>query len=225
MRRGLILLGLTGSIGMGKSAAAAMLRAQGLPVYDADAAVHAMLARGGEAVAAVAAAFPGTTGDGAVDRPALAKRVFADKAALRQLEAIVHPRLGKAERRVLALAAARRQGIVVLDVPLLFETGGARRCDVTVAVWAPARVQSSRVLKRPGMSAERLAQVRANQMTTAEKRKRATFAVPTGLGRRPTWQRLKAIVRRLRAGAPNRPALLRAAGSRTRRRTRLAKKR
>jgi dephospho-CoA kinase len=216
MKRGLVLLGLTGSIGMGKSTAAAMLKALGLPVYDADAAVHHMLAANGQAVAAIEAAFPGTLVNGAISRPELGKRVFADKAALRRLEAIIHPRLRQTERRLLARAAASRKPIVVLDVPLLFETGGARRCDATITVWAPARVQARRVLGRPGMSPERLAQVRGHQMPDAEKLKRSTFAVPTGLGRRPTWRHLKAIVRRLKSPGAERQALFRAARRRAR---------
>jgi dephospho-CoA kinase len=196
--RGLVVIGLTGSIGMGKSTAAEMLREMGIPVFDADAEVHRMMARGGEAVAAVEAAFPGVTAEGAVDRGRLGARVFGDAEALRRLERILHPRVGAAERRFLACAAMRRAGLVVRDVPLLFETGGDRRCDHTLVVSAPAHVQAARVLARPGMTAERLAQIRAKQMPDAEKRRRADFVVPTGLGKRFTRDRLRDIVRRIR---------------------------
>jgi dephospho-CoA kinase len=198
VRRPVFVIGLTGSIGMGKSTAAAMLRRSGLPVFDADATVHRMMARGGSAVAAVEEAFPGTVKDGAVDRAELGKRVFGDTAKLRQLERIIHPRVGRAERAFLARVARRRLPMAVRDVPLLFETGGEKRCDATIVVSAPPHVQASRVLARPGMTAERLAQVLAKQMPDAQKRQRADYVVPTGMGRRVTWEALGAVLRDLR---------------------------
>lgn len=198
MKRGLVVIGLTGSIGMGKSTAARMLREMGIPVFDADAEVHRMMARGGGAVAAVDSAFPGVVVDGAVDRAKLGARVFGDAAALKRLERILHPRVGEAERRFLARAAMQRAGMVVRDVPLLFETGGDRRCDHTIVVSAPEHIQAARVLSRPGMTRERLAQVRAKQMPDAEKRRRADFVVPTGLDKRFTRNRLRDIVRTIR---------------------------
>lgn len=194
----MVVLGLTGSIGMGKSTAAAMLRRMGIPVHDADAAVHRLLAKGGAAVPAIAAAFPGVVENGAVDRAALGAAVFKDPAALRRLEAIVHPLVRRAEREF--LRRARRQGrrLVVLDIPLLFETGGERRCDAVAVVSAPAFLQAQRVLKRPGMTGERLSAVRASQMADADKRRRADAVIPTGLGRRPTLRALTRLVERYR---------------------------
>jgi len=192
------ILGLTGSIGMGKSTAARMLRRLGVPVHDADATVHRLMGVGGAAVPMIAAAFPGTVVDGAVDRAALGRHVFADPAALRRLEAILHPMVRAAERRFLARQARRGARLVVLDIPLLFETGGARRCDAVAVVTAPAFLQAQRVLKRPGMSRARLAAVRAQQMPDAEKRKRADFIIPTGTGMAPALRRLAAIVTLMR---------------------------
>jgi dephospho-CoA kinase len=190
------ILGLTGSVGMGKSTAAAMLRKMGVPVFDADAAVHAFLAPGGSAAAAVAQAFPGVAlADGGIDRRALGARVFGDRVALGRLEAILHPRVGEAERRFLRRARAERRRLAVLDVPLLFESGGYRRCDAVVVVWAPPMIQRERVLKRPGMTEARLAFIRAAQTSDREKRRRADFLVPSGLGRALTWRRLGAAVR------------------------------
>ncbi|MYE00279.1 MAG: dephospho-CoA kinase [Alphaproteobacteria bacterium] len=181
---------------MGKSTAAAMLREAGLPVFDADAEVHRMMAAGGAAVARIDAAFPGTVCEGAVNRRALGDLVFADTEALRRLERIVHPLVGRAERAFLRRAARERRRAVVRDVPLLFETGGEKRCDWTVVVSAPAHVQAARVLARPGVTRELLESVRAKQTPDAEKRKRANVVVPTGAGRRLTRDRLKAMLRR-----------------------------
>ena len=189
------VIGLTGSIGMGKSTAAAMLRAAGLPVFDADAEVHRMMAPGGAAVAPIEAAFPGTVCEGAVNRRALGDLVFADTEALRRLERIVHPLVGRAERAFLRRAARERRRAVVRDVPLLFETGGEKRCDWTVVVSAPAHIQAARVLARPGVTRELLESVRAKQTPDAEKRKRADVVVPTGAGRRLTRDRLNAMLR------------------------------
>ncbi len=189
------VLGLTGSIGMGNSAAARALRRLGVPVHDADAAVHRLLGPGGGAVAAVAWAFPGVVADGAVDRAALGRRVFNNPAALAQLEAILHPLVQRSEQRFLRGALARREPVAVLDIPLLFEIGGERRCDAVIVVSAPRFVQEARVLRRKGMTAARLLAVRARQMPDAEKRRRADFVVPTGLDKRATLRRLAAIVR------------------------------
>lgn len=198
MRRSVFVIGLTGSIGMGKSTAAAMLREMGLPIFDADATVHSLMAKGGSAVAAVEEAFPGVVIDGAVSRPELGKRVFGDSEALRRLERILHPRVGQAERAFLARVARQRQRYAVRDVPLLFETGGEKRCDVTMVVSAPAHIQRARVLARPGMTEERLQQVLSKQMPDAQKRRRADYVVPSGLGRRVTRDALAAILRDIR---------------------------
>ncbi len=193
------VIGLTGSIGMGKTTAAAMLREAGLPVFDADAEVHRMMAPGGAAVAAIDAAFPGTVSEGAVNRRALGDLVFADTGALRRLERIVHPLVGRAERGFLRRAARERRRAVVRDVPLLFETGGEKRCDWTVVVSAPAHIQAARVLARPGVTRALLDSVRAKQTPDAVKRKRADVVVPTGAGLRLTRDRLNAMLR-LRLG-------------------------
>lgn len=196
----MIILGLTGSIGMGKSTAAAMLRRLGVPVHDADATVHRLLAKGGAAVAPIAAAFPGVVQDGAVDRAALGAEVFRDKAALRRLEAIVHPLVRRAEIAFLQRMRRRRMPLVVLDIPLLFETGGQTRCDAVAVVSAPAFLQAQRVLRRPGMTPERLAAVRKAQMPDTEKRRRATAVVATGLGKRPALRALVGLASSLRLG-------------------------
>jgi dephospho-CoA kinase len=193
----MIVIGLTGSIGMGKSTAAAMLRRLGVPVHDSDAAVHRLIGRGGRAVARIEKAFPGVVKDGAVDRAALGARVFGDAAALKRLEAILHPMVAGEKGRFLRLWASRRCKAVALDVPLLFETKGDRQCDVTILVSAPAFIQANRVLRRPGMTRARLDEIRARQMPEAEKRRRASFIVPTGLGHRLTLRRLTEIVQQV----------------------------
>jgi dephospho-CoA kinase len=198
------IIGLTGSIGMGKSTAAAMFRRLGVPVHDADAAVHRLLGRGGAAVPLVEAAFPGVAEDGAVNRAALGARVFNDKAALKRLEAILHPLVRRESARFIARQRTRGQDLVVLDIPLLFETGGEERCDATVVVSAPSFLQRARVLRRPGMTEARFAQVLKQQMPDREKRRRADFVVETGLGKRYTLCRLAKIVSILRSNARNR---------------------
>jgi dephospho-CoA kinase len=197
------LLGLTGSIAMGKSTAAATFRALGVPVFDADAAVHRLLAPKGAAVAEVSAAFPACMRDGAIDRRALGRVAFADPAALAKLEAILHPRVRAAERRFLARCAAARRPLVVLDIPLLFETAGERLVDAVAVASAPPFVQAQRVLGRAGMTPERLAAIRARQMPDAEKRRKADFVIPTGLERRHAVASIVALVDRLR-GRPGR---------------------
>ena len=195
----MIVLGLTGSVGMGKSTAAAMLRRLGVPVHDADATVHRLMAPGGAAVAAVAKAFPDTRRkDGGIDRVALGRRVFADAKALQRLERTLHPLVRQSQQRFLDAARARREPLVVLDVPLLFETGGKARWDKVLVVSAPAAVQRARVMARPGMTEARFRAILAKQMPDAEKRRRADYVVPSGLGRALTYRRLKRILRELR---------------------------
>jgi len=194
----MIVIGLTGSIGMGKSTAAAMFRRLGVPVQDSDAAVHAMFAKGGAAVEAVGQAFPGVVKAGAVDRAALGKLVYGDPTALKRLEAIVHPLVGKARDAFLAEMRARREPVVVLDIPLLFEAKLDRLCDATVVVSAPRFLQEARVLSRPGMTRERFERILGQQMSDAEKRRRADFVVATGVGRGHSLNRLRDIVRVLR---------------------------
>lgn len=201
----MIVLGLTGSIGMGKSTAAAMLRRMRVPLFDADQVVHRLLAPGGAAVAAVEAAFPGVrTEDGGIDRGVLGRRVFGNPEALSRLERILHPMVADHERRFLARTRARRARLAVLDIPLLFESRGARRCDYVVVVSAPALLQQQRVMRRPGMTEARFAAILKQQMPDAEKRRLADFVVPTGLDRKMSLQRLRAIVRLLRSGGRNR---------------------
>jgi len=196
----MLVLGLTGSIGMGKSTAAAMLRRLGLPVHDADAAVHRLMNKGGAAVGAVEAAFPGVVAEGAVDRRRLGARVLDDDAAMKRLEAILHPLVRAEARAFLARQARLRRPLVVLDIPLLFETGGEQLCDAVVVVTAPATTQRARVLRRPGMTEEKMRAVLARQMPDAEKRARADFVVQTGLGKRHTLRQLAAIVTLLKSG-------------------------
>jgi len=176
----MFILGLTGSLGMGKSTTAKMFAEEGVPVHDADAAVHRLY--DGEATPAIEAAFPGTTAGGKVDREALAKRVLGDAAAIKRLEQIVHPLVGAASARFLAEAERNGAPVAVLDVPLLFETGGDKRCDAVVVVSAPVDVQRTRAFERPGMSEEKLSAILAKQMPDAEKRARADFVVDTSQG-------------------------------------------
>ena len=199
----MIVLGLTGSIGMGKSTAAMTLRRLGVPLFDADRMVHRLLAPGGAAVEPVAAAFPGVrAANGGIDRGLLGQRVFSDPAALFRLERIIHPMVEAGERRFLGLCRGRRAPIVALDIPLLFESGSERRCDYVVVVSAPGLIQRQRVLGRPGVSEGRLAAILKNQMPDRTKRERADFVVSTGLSRNLSRRRLRAIVRSLRAGRP-----------------------
>jgi dephospho-CoA kinase len=192
----MIVLGLTGSIGMGKSTVATMLREAGVPVFDADAAVRALQGPGGAALAALEVAFPGTTGADGVDRPALGAAVFGDAEALARLEAIMHPMVRDAQAAFMAEHADA--GVVALDVPLLFEKGGWRAVDATMVVSAPAEQQRARVLARPGMTAEKFAAIVAAQMPDAEKRARADFVVDTGCGLEETRAAVRRIVDCLR---------------------------
>ena len=191
----MILLGLTGSIGMGKTTTAAMFAEAGAAVYDADAAVHALYAPGGGAGPALAAAFPeAVRGDGGVDRDALSRRVKTDPAALAVLEAIVHPLVGSQRSDFLARAASAGAAVAVLDIPLLFETGGQRSVDAVVVVTADAAVQRARVLARPGMDAEKFALLSARQIPDADKRAGADFLIDTGQGLPAARARVDAIM-------------------------------
>ncbi|HEV7264063.1 MAG TPA: dephospho-CoA kinase [Falsiroseomonas sp.] len=193
------VLGLTGSIGMGKSTAANTFRHLRIPVFDADAAVHRLQGRGGAAVRPIEAGFPGTTRDGRVDREALRTRVLGDPAALSRLERIVHPLVRKAELDFLAAARRRGEKLAVLDIPLLLETEGRKHVDAIIVVSAPAAVQRARVLARRGMTEERLKAILARQMPDALKRKKADHVVHTGLSRHAAQRHIRAIVRELRS--------------------------
>ncbi|WP_419807724.1 dephospho-CoA kinase [Sphingomonas sp.] len=173
----MLKVGLTGSIGMGKSTVAAMFADMGVPVFDADAAVHRLQGPAGRVVAAIEADFPGTTGARGVNRTALAEAVLGDMAAIKRLEAIVHPAVG--EERAAFVAAHTAAPLVVFDIPLLFETGGDRAVDRVVVVSAAAPVQRARVLARPGMTATKLDAILARQLPDADKRARADFVIPT----------------------------------------------
>lgn len=178
----MIHIGLTGSIGMGKSTTAQMFRDAGVPVYDADAAVAALYVQGGAAVAPLEDAFPGVTRDGAVDREALRLRVLGDDEAMTRLNAVVHPLLGRDRAEFLRQAEASGADVLVFDIPLLFETGGERNMDAVVVVTAPSDVQRARVLAREGMTPERLDAILARQTPDAQKRERADFVIDTGQG-------------------------------------------
>jgi dephospho-CoA kinase len=173
----MIVIGLTGSIGMGKSTVARMFAEEGAPAFDSDDAVHDLYARGGAAVAPVEAAFPGVTKDGAIDRAALSARVVDHPESIKQLEAIVHPLVRQAQADF--LEKHRSATAVVLDIPLLFESGGAARVDKIAVVSAPADIQRARVMTRPGMTEEKFAYLLSRQMPDAEKRVRADFIIDT----------------------------------------------
>jgi dephospho-CoA kinase len=193
------IIGLTGSIGMGKSTTAAMLRRLGIPVHDADAAVHRLTASGGRAVPAIAARFPGAVGpNGSVNRQVLGPRVFKNKSELNALEEILHPLVKDEEKRFLQRQRRAKQPFVVLDIPLLLETKGESRCHAVWVVSAPRIVQTQRVLRRPGMSSDRLAAIRTRQISDALKRKRADRIIATGLGRRFAWNAVVRSLGRLR---------------------------
>ncbi len=199
----MIVLGLTGSIGMGKTHAANVLRGMGARVHDADKVVHRLLAAGGAGVAPVAALFPDCVADGAVDRAALGARVFGDRDALASLEAVLHPMVTADRNR--CLRRWQRQGVrlCVLDIPLLFETGAERGCDATVLVSAPPFIQRDRVLGRMGMTEARLRNILARQMPDREKRRRADYVIETGLDKAFTRRQMCMVVRRV-FGKPGR---------------------
>ena len=191
----MIVLGLTGSIGMGKSTAADNFRRLGVPVFDSDAEVHRLMEPGGRAVAAVEAAFAGSRDEtGGIDRQKLGAAVFGDEAARRTLEGILHPRVGRAQREFRSRNKRARADLVVLDVPLLFETGGERRCDATCVVSAPAFVQAARVLARPGMTRQKYATILKAQMPDREKRRLADYVINTGAGRNFALNQIKSII-------------------------------
>jgi dephospho-CoA kinase len=206
----MIVLGLTGSIGMGKSTAAAVLRRLEVPLYDADAEIHKMLGPGGAAVTRVEAVFPGVrAANGGIDRAQLGQRVFGKPNELRRLEQILHPMVRAVERRWMMQRRGRRAKLVVLDIPLLFETDRIDRVDGVIVVSAPARLQRERVLRRKGMTKERLAAILDSQLADHEKRRRADFVVSTALSRGAGARQIAAIVRRIRRGEWRRSARLR----------------
>lgn len=192
------ILGLTGSIGMGKSTVALMFTELGVPVFDADAAVHRLQGPGGKLLPAIEAAFPGSTGPKGVDRPTLGSQVFGDPQALARLEGIVHPAVETMRKEFLLEHAG--QDIVVFDVPLLFEKGGWERVDAIVVVSAPAEVQRARVLARPGMTPEKFAKILELQTPDAEKRARAHFVVDTGQALAKTRSEVAQVIVDIRAG-------------------------
>jgi dephospho-CoA kinase len=193
-----LIIGLTGSIGMGKSAVAAMFADEGVPVFDADAAVHDMQKAGGALVAEIEAAFPGTTTADGVDRKALGAAVFGNRDQLAKLESLIHPAV--AERRKVFLAGHQDADMVVFDIPLLFEKGGQAGVDVTVVVSAPASDQRARVLARPGMVPEKFEQILKLQMPDADKRARADYVIDTGQDIAATREDVRALVKKLRVG-------------------------
>jgi dephospho-CoA kinase len=197
----MFVLGLTGSIGMGKSTAAAFFAEAGVPVHDADAAVHRLYQ--GEAAALIEAAFPGTTAGGKVDRAALAQRVLEDPAAIHRLEEIIHPLVRESETRFLAAAAERGEQVAVLDIPLLFETGAENRVDAVVVVSAGPDIQRTRALARSGMTAAKLEAILANQMPDQEKRRRAHFLVDSSGELDSTRAQVRGILRAV-VGLPGR---------------------
>jgi dephospho-CoA kinase len=191
------IIGLTGSIAMGKSTTAAMLKRLGIPVHDADATVHRLMSANGRAIPAIVDYFPGVLNEnGAVDRAKLGALVFQNPQDLKVLEKILHPLVHDEERLFLQKQRRLRKPCVVLDIPLLFETNGQRRCDEVWVVSASPIIQTQRVLRRPGMSKDRLKAIRARQCPDAEKRRRADRVIPTGLGQRVAWNH---VVRALRA--------------------------
>jgi len=188
------ILGLTGSIGMGKSATAAMFADAGLPVYDADAAVHALYEKGGAAVGPLSERFGDILKDGAVDRAALRAKVVDDPDAMKDLEAIVHPLVGQSQLNFRHQALESESKFAVLDIPLLFETGGDRRCDYVAVVTAPAEIQKQRVLARGEMTEDQFEQIRSKQMSDADKRARADFVISTAFGFDFTRAHVQAII-------------------------------
>ena len=191
------IIGLTGSIGMGKSTTAKILRRMGFPIYSADAAVHEVLKKGGKAVDAVANLFPETLKRGAIDRTLLGQAVFSHPDKLRKLERIIHPLVRQSERAYLQKARKAKTPAVLLEIPLLFETGSEKRCDLTLCVTAPRAVQKARVLSRPDMTEEKLRAILARQMPDAEKRRRADYVIPTGKGQEATEHHLHKLFRKL----------------------------
>jgi dephospho-CoA kinase len=188
----MFILGLTGSIGMGKSTTAKMFAEEGVPVHDADAAVHKLYE--GEAVTPIEAAFPGTTAHGKVNREKLGKRVLGDELAMKRLEHIVHPLVRQAEERFLTEARKKGAKVALLDIPLLYETAGDKRCDAVVVVSAPSELQRARAFERPGMTEEKLTAILAKQTPDTEKRRRADFVVDTSKGFEPAHAQVRDIL-------------------------------
>ena len=193
----MLVLGLTGSIGMGKSTAATMFRHLGLPVYDADASVHEIFKSNDSAITLISRRFPETVINGAIDRERLGRTVFGNAAALDDLEAIIHPLVRRERDHFLTLQRRARRRAAVLDIPLLFETGGEEICNHVFVVTAAAFLQRQRVMARPDMTEERLSSIIAKQMPDREKRWRADYVLPTGLGRAATIQMIKKRLRQL----------------------------
>jgi dephospho-CoA kinase len=191
----MFILGLTGSVGMGKSATAKFFAEEGVPVHDADAVVHQLYE--GEATPLIEAAFPGTTSGTRVDRDRLAKHVIGDAEAIRTLEAIVHPLVAAARDRFLAEAERSGASVAVLDIPLLYETGGDKRCDAVVVVSAPPDVQRARVFERPGMTEQKFAVILSRQMPDEEKRRLADFVVDTSRGFDAAREQVRDILRQV----------------------------
>ncbi len=191
----MIVLGLTGSVGMGKSATAKMFAAEGVPVFDADAAVHRLYE--GEAAPLIEKAFPGTVSAGRVDRERLSRAVVGNNEAFAKLEAIIHPLVRKARKDFLIAAKAKGAQVALLDIPLLFETGGERKVDKIVVVSAPQPVQKERVLARPGMTEEKFSAIVAKQMPDSEKRKKANFVIDTSRGFEAARAEVRAILHAL----------------------------
>lgn len=201
-----VILALTGSIGMGKSETARMFRALGVPVYDADAAVHGLYDVGGKAVGPIGDAFPGVVRHGAVDRALLSKEIAGDKAAWAKLEAIIHPLVGEVQRDFIVTEMARKSPLVVMDVPLLFETNGHHRADYVAVVSAPEHVQRRRVLERPGMTEEKLGEILSRQVHDSQKRAQADFVIPTDKGLDVAREHVASIVHRLLTNPPAKKA-------------------
>jgi len=199
----MFILGLTGSLAMGKSATAQMFVDEGVPLHDADAVVHSLY--DGEATAEIEAAFPGTTADGKVDRARLGERVIGDTAAIKRLEQIVHPKVTAASAKFLADAERAGAPVAVLDVPLLFETGGDKRCDAVAVVSAPADIQRKRAFERPGMTDDKFLAIIGKQMPDEEKRRRADFVVDTSRGFDHARAQVRDILKRVRTMPKRRP--------------------
>jgi len=193
-----VIIGLTGSIGMGKSETAKMFERAGIPVFDSDAAVHELMARNGPAVARVEKSFPGVSGPNGIDRKCLGKRVFGAPAALKKLEAILHPMVSEMRQKFFDQARAEGLDMVVMDVPLLFETGGEEQCDYSVVVSAPEEIQRQRVLSRPGMTPRKFKDILARQMADAEKKLRADFVVQSDHGIEYAEDQVRQIIENIR---------------------------
>ncbi|WP_404423563.1 dephospho-CoA kinase [Thalassospira australica] len=193
----MVILGLTGSIGMGKSTAAGMFRYLGVPVHDADATVHQLMEPGGAGFDPVTAAFPDVLKDGKIDRQVLGPKVFTDPVAMKRLEAILHPLVQAQENRFLKRHRLAGRSVVVLDIPLLFETAGEKRCNYVAVVSAPGFIQRQRVMARSGMTKAKFSAILAKQMPDREKRRKADFVIPTGLGRAVTFDTIRTIIDQL----------------------------